>query len=172
MKNRFPQEVSAGLSWKFHPQWRVALQTDWIDWADAFHTLPVSLSNGSNAGVNAALGKNFSDGVPLDWKSEFVYRAGVEYAIMENLWLRGGYSYGSSPVPDSTLSPLTASILEQTVTAGVGYRWNRYEFELAYQYDLPAAQDVGHSGLLAGEYSNSATEVSANWLALTVNIRL
>jgi len=37
---------------------------------------------------------------------------------------------------------------------------------------LPAAQTVGRSGLLAGEYSNSTTEVNANWLALTLNIRL
>jgi len=172
VENKFPREVSAGLSWKFAVHWRLAAQLDWIDWADAFHSLPVKLTEGSNAGVNHALGANFEDHIPLDWKSEFVYRTGVAYSVGQNLQLRGGYSYGGSPVPDSTLSPLTAAIIEQAVTAGIGYRVGRWDFDLAYQYDLPAAQSVGTSGLLAGEYSHSTTEVSAHWLALTVNIHL
>jgi long-subunit fatty acid transport protein len=172
VKNKFPQEVSAGLSWKFYPKWRLALQTDWIDWADAFNTLPVKLGNGSNPGVNAALGSSFQDNIPLDWKDEFVYRAGLEFAVLKNLSLRTGYSYGGSPVPNSTLTPLTAAILEQAVSAGVGYRWGRWDFDLAYQYDLPVTQDAGTSSLRSGEYSNSSTEVSAHWLALTVNIHL
>ena len=170
VKNKFPQEVRAGVSWKFHPRWRAALQLDWIDWADAFHTLPVSLSNGNNPAVNGVLGSSFQDNIPLNWKSEFVYRVGLEYAVMENLFLRCGYSYGHSPVPDSTLTPMTAAITEHTITAGVGYRWGRCEFDLAYQYDLPVTQHIGNSGLLSGEYSNSSTEVSAHWLALTAII--
>ena len=170
VRNIFPQEVSAGMSWRFRPQWRLALQVDWLNWGNAFNTLPVGLSNGNNPIVNGVLGSSFSDAIPLDWKDEFVYRAGLEYAITENLALRAGYCYGHSPVPDSTLNPMTAAIMEHTLTAGVGYRWKRCEFDLAYQYDLPVTQNVGTSGLLAGEYSNSSTEVSVHWIALTARI--
>ncbi len=169
--NTFPQEVSVGASWKFHPQWRLAAQVDWIDWADAFDTLPVILKNGSNPTLNSALGSNFQDSIPLNWKSEFVYRVGLEYAMTQNLYLRAGYSYGHSPVPDSTLTPMTAAIMEHTVTAGMGYHWRNWQFDLAYQYDLPATQNVGTSGLRSGEYSNSSTEVSLHWIALTTSFR-
>jgi long-chain fatty acid transport protein len=171
VNNTFPQQVGVGASWKFHPQWRLALQVDWIGWSDAFNTLPVILSNGNNPKVNGVLGSSFRDNIPLNWQDEFVYRAGLEYAVTENLYLRGGYSYGNSPVPDSTLTPMTAAIMENTVTAGIGYRWRQFQFDLAYQYDLPVTRNVGTSGLLSGEYSNSSTEAAVQWIALTTSIR-
>jgi long-chain fatty acid transport protein len=171
VRNIFPQDVSAGVSWKFHPQWRLALQTDWIDWADAFQTLPVSLSNGNNTTVNSVLGSSFKDSVPLNWRDEFVYRAGLEFNVTENLVLRIGYCYCNSPVPDSTLTPMTAAIMEHTLTAGIGYHWRRFQFDLAYQYDFPATQNIGTSGLHSGEYSHSSTEVSAHTLAFTTSMR-
>jgi len=66
---------------------------------------------------------------------------------------------------------MTAAIMEHTVTAGMGYHWRNWQFDLAYQYDLPAEQNVGTSGLRSGEYSNSSTEVSVHWIALTTSIR-
>jgi long-chain fatty acid transport protein len=171
VRNIFPQNVTAGASWKFNPRWRLALQLDWIDWQDAFHTLPVKLSDGNNATVNSVLGSSFSDSIPLNWKNEFVYRSGLEFKLTEDLALRIGYCYGGSPVPDSTLTPLTAAIMENTLTAGIGYHWRCFQFDLAYQYDFPATQNVGTSGLLSGEYSHSSTEVSMNTFALTTSVR-
>lgn len=167
VKNVFPQMASGGVSWKFLPDWRLALQLDWVDWAAAFRELPVILSDGNNGGLPGSM----RDDIPLHWRSEFVYRGGVEYAATTNLTLRGGYSYGASPVPDDTLSPLTAAITEHTLTAGVGYQWSRYHVDLAYQWQIPIQRNVGTSGLLDGEYSNSSTTVGIQWLALTAGIR-
>ncbi len=171
VKNKFPQEISAGASWKFHPKWRAVAQVDWINWSDAFDSLPVSLTDGSNSKVNGVLGSSFSDRIPLNWNDEFVYRAGLEYDLTDNLALRVGYAYGQSPVPDSTLLPMTAAIMEHTITAGVGYHWHWLQVDLAYQYLLPATQNVGLSQLRSGEYSNSSTEVSAHTFTLTAGIR-
>ncbi|HZM06109.1 MAG TPA: outer membrane protein transport protein [Candidatus Saccharimonadales bacterium] len=169
VRNTFPQMVSGGVSWGFHPQWRLALQVDWIGWGGAFTQLPVSLSNGSSSAVNGVAGSSsLQDNVPLNWRDEFVYRGGLEYEVVPNLFLRAGYSYGASPVPDQTLTPLTAAITEQTLTAGIGYHWNRYQVDLAYQYDLPVTRNVGASGLLSGEYSNSSVSVDMHWLSLTI----
>jgi long-chain fatty acid transport protein len=166
--NTFPQEFDLGGSWKFLPKWRAAAEVDWVDWAGAFHNLPVKLSDGTGA-VAGALG-NFEDNIPLNWKSEFVYRAGIEYAALDNLFLRLGFCHGNNPVPDSTLTPMTAAIMENTITAGIGYRWRMCQFDLAYQCDLPDRQNVGTSQLLAGEYSNSSTKAYINWFALTMRV--
>jgi long-chain fatty acid transport protein len=169
VKNKFPQNASAGVSWGFLPKFRVSAQVDWIDWAHAFDTLHIGMSNGNNPNLYGpgTLGASFRDNFPLNWSSEFVYRIGLEYDVTENLSLRLGYCYGSSPVPDATLTPMTAAITEHTITAGAGYHWGRYKVELAYQYYLPATQNIGQSGLLSGEYSNSSTTVSAHVVALT-----
>jgi long-subunit fatty acid transport protein len=143
---------------------------DWIGWDNSFKTLPVILTGGNNATVNSVLGANFSDSIPLNWRDEFVYRAGLEYAVTDNLFLRAGYCYGNNPVPSTTLNPMTAAIMENTITAGIGYRWRACEFDLAYQCDLPVNHHVGTSALEAGEYSNSSTEVQINWFALTMRV--
>lgn len=171
VKTVFPQMVSGGMSWKAHPRLRLALQVDWINWSDAFDRLPIKLTNGTNADINALVGSSsMEDVVPLKWEDRVVYRAGLDYALSDNLALRGGYSYGKSPVPASTLTPLTAAILEHTVAAGVGYRTGRYQVDVAYQWDLPTTQRVGVSELRAGEYSNSTVDVGIHWVGVTLSI--
>jgi len=85
--------------------------------------------------------------------------------------LRAGYCYGNSPVPTSTLTPMTAAIMEHTFTTGIGYRWKQFQIDFAYQYDLPVTQNIGTSSLLSGEYSNSSVKVSAQTFALTTTMR-
>jgi len=96
-----------------------------------------------------------------------VYRAGVEFQATEAIALRAGYTYGNSPVPDSTLTPLTAAIMEHKLSAGAGWKNERYFVDIAYQYSLPSSQNVGTSALQAGEYSNSRTEVEIHTVGVT-----
>jgi long-chain fatty acid transport protein len=166
VENHFPQMVTAGLSWQVCPKWRLAAQADWINWSGAFKELPVHLRNGNQPSLPGSI----DDNVPLRWRDQIVGRVGVEYTLSEDLRLRGGYSYGRSPVPDGTVTPLTAVIGEHTVTAGAGWRCGRFQFDLAYQFDLPASRTVATSGLLSGEYSGSRTEVSIHTVALTTSI--
>lgn len=171
VETTFPQMVRAGVTWKPHPRWRLAFEVDWINWSDAFDELPITLTKGNNAAINGLVGSDtLKDTPPLDWRDRFVYRVGVEFAATENLALRAGYAYGKSPVPDRTLTPLTAVIMEHTVGVGVGYRRGRVRVDVAYQYDLPVSRHVGESALLSGEYSGSRVEVELHWLAITTSI--
>ena len=172
VNNHFPQMATAGAAWQFHPKWRLAVQLDWINWSDSFDRLPVKLYNGSNPGVNAAMGSStIEDEVPLHWKDQFVYRTGIEYAASEAWKLRAGYSYGNSPVPDATLTPLTAAITEHTLGLGAGWQRERYAIDFGYQVELPAEQTVGTSALKAGEYNNSRTGVQIHWFTITTSVK-
>lgn len=166
--NVLPQMASLGLSWQVTDRVRGLLQVDWINWADSFDQLEIRLNNGSNNDINGVLGTaNIYDVVPLKWEDQFVYRAGVEFQATEAIALRAGYTFGNSPVPDRTLTPLTAAIMEHKLGGGVGWKNDRYFVDAAYQYSLPASQSVGTSALQAGEYSNSKTEVSVHMVAVT-----
>lgn len=95
----------------------------------------------------------------------------LRLAQFEPLWRRVDTEsdYLASLHPDLDLI-ITAAIMEHTFSAGVGYHWKQFELDLAYQYYLPATQDVGQSGLRSGEYSNSSVQVSAQEFALTTTV--
>ncbi len=168
--NVLPQMASLGLSWQVHDRVRALFQVDWINWADSFDELEIYLNNGSNPDFNGVLGSDIYDIVPLRWEDQFVYRAGVEFQATDAVALRCGYTYGNSPVPDSTLTPLTAAIMEHKLSAGAGWKNERYFVDVAYQYSLPSSQSVGTSALQAGEYSNSRTEVQVHTIGLTLGM--
>lgn len=168
----FPHQVAWGGSWSPSANWRVAAQAEWIGWADAFDTLPVRLSNGSNPAVNAVVGgTSLADDIPLGWEDSWVFRVGAEYRLAEDWTLRAGYAHGQSPVPTSLLTPMTAVLMEHTLAAGLGFTRGRWTLDAAYQYDLPASRSIGTSALRSGEYSNSRIEVDLHTVALTARYR-
>lgn len=172
VSTKLPQVATAGISWQAHARWRAVFQVEWINWSDSFDTLDIQLSNGSNADINGFLGSDqIRDSFPLDWKDRFVYRTGLEFSASEEIILRAGYAYGANPVPDSTITPMNAAILEHAVTAGIEWRRGRWSIAAAYQYDFPSTSTVGTSSLESGEYSNSRTRVEAHWVGLTTGIR-
>jgi hypothetical protein len=77
----------------------------------------------------------------------------------------------NNPVPGSTLSPLTAAIMANQLTTGVGYRTGRYRFDLGYAYNLTGQGNVQQSSLLAGEYNNSIVRLGTQALTLSTSIQ-
>lgn len=170
--NILPQSVTANLIWQPTQRTRLVGQADWIDWKGAFARLPVILTNGSNPDINGLLGTNaITDSIPLDWRDQIVTRVGVERSWLENTTIRAGYAHSNSPVPDSTLSPLTAAIGRQTVSAGIGYRHGRWNVDVAYALDPTAQQSVGQSLLKSGEYDNSRVRLGTQSLISTFSFR-
>jgi long-subunit fatty acid transport protein len=168
--NVFPDEFSSGVSWRFKPQLRGVAQFDWIRWGAAFVNLPVQLTNGSNATINTVAGSTtLQDNVPLDWRDQYVYRVGLEGLATETSTLRAGFSHANSPVPDSTLTPLTAAIMQNSVNVGWLYRHGKFRFDSAYQHAFSVAQQVGTSLVKAGEFSNTRTRVGEDTFTVTTS---
>jgi long-chain fatty acid transport protein len=171
VETALPRSVTAGLSWKATDRLRVLAQTDWVNWSDSFDELTVKLNNGSNAVINSVAGNaDVVDHVPLDWEDRFVYRVGLEFEPVENLWLRLGYSYGKSPIPAENVTPLNAAITEHTLSAGVGFMLGEATIDIGYQYDLPSLVKVGRSKILDQEYSNSSVETEVHWLGVSASV--
>ena len=169
---KFPQAFTGGVSWQGWKHARINLQGQWIDWSGSFQQLPVKLTNGNNSDINGFLGSSsLQDTIPLHWRNQSMFGVGVEVPVAEAFAIRGGYSYATDPVPSSTLTPMTAAILQNTLGTGVGYSHGHYRFDLAYQVQLPATQHVGQSELLASEYNNSQVNVMVQSLTLTTRIR-
>ncbi len=170
--NVFPQSTSISLAWQARRRLLTYLQGDWLNWRGAFVQLPVHLTDGNNVLLNSLLNStSLDDSVPLHWKNQWTVRSGFEVSVRESVSLQAAYSHTNDPVPSATLTPLTAAIMSDALSAGIAYEKNRYRLQLAYQADLPHTATVGTSGLLAGEYSNTRTSLWLQTVALTTGIR-
>ena len=128
------------------------------------------LCGGTNPTLNALAGSDsIGDVVPLNWKDRYVFRFGTEYYLNQNLTLRAGYSYAKSPIPDSTLIPVLAAILEHTVSLGIGYKTEgSWEYNFAYQHSFRHSQSTGQSDISGGDFNNSKNSLDNNSFIFTI----
>jgi len=172
VRNVLPQSLLASVAWRVNPRWLFAFQTDWVHWHSAFVTLPVTLTNGTNAAINGLVNSTaLQDGVPLEWKDQYSFHVGAERLLTERTSLRFGYAHANNPVPGSTLSPLTAAIMSNQISTGLIYHPGRSNFELAYSYDPTAQAQVQQSALFSGEYNNSTVRVGTQAVTLNYSFR-
>lgn len=172
VQNVLPQSILASAAWQVNPRWLLALQGDWVNWKEAFVVLPVSLGNGTNAVINSIVGStSMQDGVPLHWKDQYGFHAGVERSLTESTVLRAGFAHANSPVPSSTLTPLTAAIMSNEVSTGFAYRHGKSRYEISYGFRPEATQHVNQSSLLAGEYNNSTVHVGTQSVMLSYSLQ-
>ncbi|MEP7366024.1 MAG: outer membrane protein transport protein [Acidobacteriota bacterium] len=171
--NILPQSLTGHVLWHVNTRTRLMAQTDWVNWRRAFAHLPVTLTNGDNKDINGVLGTNgINDSIPLHWRNQMTARVGIEQSWRENTTLRAGYAHGNSPVPGSTLSPLTAAITRDSITAGAGYRWGRVRVDAAYVLDPKVSRTTGSSALRAGEYSNSRVRLGTHAVIISTTFKL
>jgi long-subunit fatty acid transport protein len=172
VKNVLPQSVEGSVAWHVNPRWLLAFQTDWVNWGGAFVNLPVMLTNGSNATINSVAGSStLFDGIPLHWRDQYSFHAGVERLLTESTSLRFGYAHGNNPVPSGTLTPLTAAIMTNQLATGVTYHRGRNRFDLTYTYDPTSQDQVQQSDLLYGEYNNSTVRLGLQALTVGYSIQ-
>jgi long-subunit fatty acid transport protein len=172
VRNVLPQSLLANVAWRVNQRWLLAFQTDWVNWHNAFVTLPVTLTNGTNAAINGLLNSTtLQDGVPLGWKDQYSFHVGAERLLTERTSLRFGYAHANNPVPSSTLTPLTAAIMSNQISTGLVYHPGRSSLEFAYSYDPTAQAQVQQSGLLSGEYNNSTVRVGTQAITMNYSFR-
>ena len=171
VENHLPQAFNIGLSVHGPARINLAFQTDFTAWGQAFQQLPVKLTGGTNPTINTVAGSTtIEDSVPLHWSNQAALHVGAELPVKERWAIRSGYSYASNPVPSSTLTPLTAAIMQDAIATGGGYSHGRLRLDAAYQLQLPSREAVGVSGLEAGEYNHSRVRVATQSLTLTTRI--
>ena len=159
--NRFPQQASLSTRVRATERLSVMGQVDWWDWSRAFRALDITLTSGSNAVINSVVGSaTIGEQVPLQWRDQIVRRVGAEYAWRSDVRVRAGYAYGGRVVPDATLTPMTAAIIEHTVGTGIGLDLATGTLDLAYQWSPSSTRTVSRSVLAgSGEYDGTRTRV-------------
>lgn len=132
-----PQELSLGLSWRFHPDLLLAVETKWYNWAASINSTTLSGRNPNREGLSPAQ-QSLNLSTRLDWDDQYVLGLGLEWNYSNITRLRVGLDLPSDPVPHENLSPLLNLVQKEQITAGLardlGHGWL---FEFAAQYQFP-----------------------------------
>ena len=172
VRNSFPSMLAAGGAWEVTPRLRVAGQLERWGWRDAFSTLPITLTNGTNAVINSLVGSStIEEEVPLDWKNQLVRRVGAEFTCRPAVVVRGGYAFSPSPVPTDTLTPMTAAIVEHTFGVGLGLVQGKTHIDVGFQWSPATERRVQNTALQGSEYDNTSVAVGVQGLVLSVRRR-
>jgi long-chain fatty acid transport protein len=174
-----PQKIAAGVSFKPTPRWTFGVDVEYIDWKNAFDNLPINLSGSENANINLMINGDTQDGTfeykfPLNWKNAVNMKFGVDYLLREGINLRSGYIHGANPVPASTVFSIFPAIVEDHITLGGGYTFNkRFTLDVAYIYSLNKKLNGSSAGHLIGnEYDGSTDQLQEQLIVTSLSIGL
>jgi long-chain fatty acid transport protein len=173
-----PAVINTGIQWQITPSWKVELDYNFTRWSE-FNHLKAKFESPLPALGGAVLIPGFL--LPQDWKDTSTFRAGTAYKITESLELRTGLSLDQTPIPDRTLNPTIPGGNILTLNGGIGYSWNRINFDLSYMAIFYEERRVSNDSLETGNNPTALPfpgvpgrdkyEIFQNFVALNLRYR-
>lgn len=167
-----PQSFAAGLSFAPAPKLRLALDAEWINWEKAFKQMDISLTGGTNTNISKMMGTSgsISMAFPMYWKNTVVIRTGAEFDASSKMVIRGGYVYGSNPVPSTTVFPVFPAVVKHHLTLGGSYKLSKSTvLNAAYEHAFNNDQSATAKSYVANEYNNSTSSLKNNIFHLSLS---
>jgi len=156
----YPRKFGGGGAWRPTERLLLAADLTWINWKNSFHTMRIKLTNGNNKAVNRMTGSNsLSINVPLNWRDQWIVAVGAEYFLTPAWTLRAGLNHARNPVPEDTVIPIFPAITETHATLGVGYRWENFELDGAWEHGFHKSIKTKVSKV-ANEYNGSRNSLT------------
>jgi long-chain fatty acid transport protein len=145
IKTKFPDIYSIGLAYSPGEKWTFAADFELVRWK-SFDTVELDI----HQEVTPIL---VDISVPLDWTDSQQFKVGVDYRYNDQISLRGGYAYITTPVPDHTLEPSNPDADMHNLTIGIGYRNIGWTIDGYYDLGIYENRRV-ENVFLEGKYGN------------------
>ena len=142
-----PQQLTVGAAYNVLDNVELALDYRWTGWAE----------------LNT-LGDQFG------WENQNIIKAGVTWGVTDALTLRGGISYGESPIDENTAfsNALFPAIMETHLACGASYAWEKWAVHAAYIHALE--NEITANGNDTGGLIGAGTQISMYQNSLTAGV--
>ncbi len=153
-----PCEIGFGVAWKPAASLLVALEVNWLNWANALKSSTLRATEPNNPEAPPVLQNTTS----LNWRNQTVVALGLAYSMNDDTTLLAGYNYGRNPIPSQTTNPLLAAITSNSLTFGVE-RTMSHEWTAVFglEYGLPTRVTYTNPELPFGAGAQERNEVIA-----------
>jgi len=115
----FPQFILAGISFRPNERWNLEVDVDWTDW-DVLDTVNFQKASGDAP-------------FPLNFKSSFMYGAGVTRYLKNGYFASTGYFFSENSVPDLNFNPAVPDTDQHSASFGLGRKGERWSWAATYQ---------------------------------------
>ena len=155
-KVTLPQSFTMGAAYQISEKTSIEADAMYIKW-----------SSYDKLTLNYGSPFNFSVPTEKNWKDVWRYQLGIEHALTDNSWLRLGYVYDNSPVPDETIDYIVPANDRQIYSIGYGFTRDKWTWDLSYSYlDIKDRNIPGN--LEEGVFPSSVTNADTHMLGVTV----
>lgn len=152
MEYDHPESIQAGVRYFASKKFSVEFDMTWTRWS----ILEKQVENVVLKGIPGIGNVPISFDHERDWEDTIQYKIGAEWGLMDNVALRGGYTYDPTPVPDHTYDlgwPDTdRSIFNVGCGWGITENWV-LDSVVQYVVSTPTRKVRGESSELNHEYS-------------------
>jgi len=119
-KITMPPQLLAGIAFSPTDKLTLEFDIDWRGWSQ-FDTIRIRFEDKRVNGVK----------LNSHWKDTITYRAGADYKVNDNISLRAGYAYDPTCIKNNRLDPLVPDSDKHAVTLGLGYKWDKWTFDIS-----------------------------------------
>lgn len=153
---QWPQTFALGMSWKANDALMVVADVKQIQWSEVMENFKMTFTADSGA-ANTAMGMagaTLDVTMPQKWDDQTVIQLGAAYKFTPAFTGRAGLNLSSNPIPDQYVNPLFPAIVENHLTLGAGYAFNKasdVNFSMTYAPEVevtsPTAGKISHAQL-------------------------
>lgn len=118
-----PDEILFGMLFKPTPKLGIEVGGVWTRWS-TYRSMNFYLDDPSGLVSKA----------PKKWRDAWRFNLGVEYALLDWMDVRAGYTYDQSPIHEDYPDYMVPSNDRQMYSTGVGFKWDAWTLDLSYSY--------------------------------------
>jgi len=144
----FPPVLNFGIAYRPTKSLTLGLEFEWTGWS-SFDRMDLNLREE----IPQAGFSDFS--IDFGYKDTWIVKVGTELAIKDNYYLRGGYAYLQTPVPDQALNPGNPDADQHSFSIGFGYKKENFVLDCFYLADFLKNRTT-YNTILQGAYRGFA----------------
>lgn len=130
---KFPQSITAGISFRPTKNWNFEFNVDWADW----DTLDTIVLKGTSSALTLGSVTN-----TLNYRSSFMYEFGVTRKFCTNWFVSAGYFFSESSSPSRHFTPLVPDSDLHLVSVGVARKGERWDWAVGYTFAFSGDYDI------------------------------
>jgi long-chain fatty acid transport protein len=131
----FPLSVVAGISFRPTPKWNFEFNADYNGW-DRLNTLTIEQETAPIPLIPASVP------VVLNWESSWYYEFGATHYFDNGWTVSAGYVFNENSLSSASYTPLVADQDRHFFSVGTGYKGQRFNFDVAYQFGYGPSRTI------------------------------